>query len=95
VLLRAATWRAARSGLSGHLVDPASRSALPAGARVDALMAHVRPALEARGEWEIAVDLLEDLRARGTSATRQRALKDAREVVQSLAAETADGTGAS
>lgn len=93
VLLRAATWRAARSGLSGHLVDPATRSALPAGARVDALMAHVRPALEARGEWEIAVDLLEDLRARGTSATRQRAFKDAREVVQSLAKETAEGTG--
>ncbi|MEV4508753.1 glutamate--cysteine ligase [Dactylosporangium sp. NPDC049525] len=110
VLLRAATWRAARSGLSGHLVDPATRSAVTAGARVDALMAHIRPALEARGEWEIAVDLLEDLRARGTSATRQRALKSAkgdssksnstksdgsREVVQSLAAETAEGTGSS
>jgi carboxylate-amine ligase len=88
VLLRAATWRAARSGLSGHLVDPATRSALPANARVDALMAHIRPALEARYEWDIAVDLLEDLRHRGTSATRQRAFKDAREVVQSLAEET-------
>ena len=66
VLLRAATWRAARSGLSGHLVDPSTRSPLPAGARIDALLAHVRPALEARGEWETAVDLLEDLRARGT-----------------------------
>lgn len=92
VLLRAATWRAARSGISGQLVDPATRSALPAAARIDALMTHVRPALEARGEWEIAAGLLEDLRARGTSATRQRALRDAREVVQSLAEETAAET---
>ena len=63
--------------------------------RVDALMAHIRPALEARGDWEVAVDLLEDLRARGTSATRQRAIGQVREVVQSLAKETAEGTGGS
>lgn len=99
VLLRAATWRAARSGLTGHLVDPSTRAPVTAGARVDALLAHLRPALEARGEWEIAVDLLQELRARGTSATRQRALwsstGDTRKVVQSLAAETAEGTGSS
>ncbi|WP_238014972.1 glutamate--cysteine ligase [Dactylosporangium sp. AC04546] len=88
VLLRAATWRAARSGLSGHLVDPATRTAVPAGVRIDALLTHLRPALEARGEWETAVDLLTDLRSRGTSATRQRKHNSLRENVLALAEET-------
>jgi carboxylate-amine ligase len=88
VLLRAATWRAARSGLSGHLVDPATRSAVPAGVRIDALLAHVRPALEARGEWDTALDLLSDLRHRGTSATRQRHAPTPLDAVLALAEET-------
>ncbi|UWZ40636.1 glutamate--cysteine ligase [Dactylosporangium roseum] len=88
VLLRAATWRAARSGLSGHLVDPSTRTAVPAGVRIDAFLNHVRPALEARGEWETAVDLLADLRGRGTSATRQRRAPSHREAVLALVAET-------
>ncbi|GGM59805.1 glutamate--cysteine ligase [Dactylosporangium sucinum] len=88
VLLRAATWRAARSGLSGHLVDPSTRTAVPAGVRIDALFTHLRPALEARGEWETAVDLLTDLRGRGTSATRQRKHATLRENALALAEET-------
>ncbi|WP_432975853.1 carboxylate-amine ligase [Dactylosporangium sp. CA-233914] len=91
VLLRAATWRAARSGLSGHLVDPATRSAVPAGVRIDALLSHVRPALEARGEWDTALELLDGLRGRGTSATRQRRAASHREVVLALVDETARG----
>ena len=90
VLLRAATWRAARSGLDGHLVDPATRSSVPAGERVDALMAHARPALEERGDWKTAVELLAALRARGTSASRQRRANGPRELVATLAAETRD-----
>ncbi|GAA3268240.1 glutamate--cysteine ligase [Dactylosporangium vinaceum] len=89
VLLRAATWRAARSGIGGHLVDPQARTAVPAGVRIDALMRHVRPALERRGEWETAIDLLDALRSRGTSATRQRKGASHREVVLGLVEETA------
>jgi carboxylate-amine ligase len=88
VLLRAATWRAARSGLGGHLVDPATRTAVPAGVRIDALLNHVRPVLEARGEWDTVLELLTDLRNRGTSATRQRRAASLRETVLALAAET-------
>ncbi|WP_344615563.1 glutamate--cysteine ligase [Dactylosporangium salmoneum] len=88
VLLRAATWRAARYGIGGHLVDPATRAAVPAAERIDALMAHARPALEARGEWGVATELLAGLRARGTSAARQRAAGSHREVVLALAKET-------
>jgi carboxylate-amine ligase len=89
VLLRAATWRAARSGLGGHLVDPTTRTAVPAGVRIDALLRHVRPALEQRGEWETALDLLAALRSRGTSATRQRKAATHREAVLALVEETA------
>jgi hypothetical protein len=56
--------------------------------RIDALLNHVRPALEARGEWDTVLELLTDLRNRGTSATRQRRAASLRETVLALAAET-------
>jgi glutamate---cysteine ligase / carboxylate-amine ligase len=74
VLIRAATWRAARSGLSGLLLDPLTRQAHPAHEQVDRLFAHCRPALEARGDWATACELWNGLAARGTSADRQRTL---------------------
>jgi carboxylate-amine ligase len=89
VLLRAATWRAARSGLGGHLVDPDTRTSVPAERRLEALLAHVRPALEERGEWSIVEGLIGALRARNTSAVRQRRLSDPAGVVAALIAETA------
>jgi carboxylate-amine ligase len=93
VLLRAATWRAARSGLLGHLVDPVTRRSVPAGERIRALFDHVRPALEARGDLGTATELWKALEARGTSADRQRTLlaKGAghRDVVAALVRETA------
>ncbi len=72
VLLRAATWRAARSGLMGHLLDPVARSSVPAHERVHALLRHTREALEARDDWDTAVQLWSALQARGTSTDRQR-----------------------
>jgi glutamate---cysteine ligase / carboxylate-amine ligase len=92
VLLRAATWRAARSGLIGHLLDPLARCAVPAHDRVDALLRHTRDALEDRGDWDAVAQLWTALRARGTSADRQRELlrtgAEHRELVAALAAET-------
>jgi carboxylate-amine ligase len=93
VLLRAATWRAARSGLGGLLLDPVSRTAVPAAERVSALFDHVRAALEHRGDWETAQELWNALRRRGTSCHRQRALlrqgHSAGSLVAALAEETA------
>ena len=93
VLVRAATWRAARSGLGGLLVDPLTRSAAPARERVEALLTHVREKIEARGDWETVVDLWGALSARDTSAARQRARLRAggshAELVAALASETA------
>jgi glutamate---cysteine ligase / carboxylate-amine ligase len=95
VLLRAATWRAARSGLDGQLIDPQTIRAAPAEAVVHKLLAHVRPVLQDRGEWAEVAQLTEELLARGPSARRQRAaLEQGRspaEMVAGLAAETSTG----
>jgi glutamate---cysteine ligase / carboxylate-amine ligase len=92
-LLRAATWRAARSGLEDNLVHPLTGRPVPAGEAVTALLSHVRPALEERDEWDIVRGMAAALLARGTSARRQREVLardgDHRAVVAAVVAETA------
>ncbi|WP_406864310.1 glutamate--cysteine ligase [Streptomyces sp. HUAS MG47] len=76
--LRAATWRAARSGLEGDLIDPLTRRPASAHAIVRATLRHLRPALEAYGDWETAHSLTEEALARGSAAHRlRRAASDA------------------
>jgi carboxylate-amine ligase len=72
-LLRAAKWRAARSGLDGDLVDVVGARALPAAELLEVLLAAVRPGLEAAGDLEEVTALVRATLARGTGATRQRA----------------------
>ena len=72
-LLRAAHWRASRDGLAGELLDPRDGDRRPARTVVEALIDHVRPALEETGDAAPALDGLERLLARGTGASRQRA----------------------
>lgn len=72
-LLEAETWRAARSGLEGDLVDPATATPMPAGQLIRQLLAGLRPALEASDDWEQVTGLAEAALARGSSAARQRA----------------------
>ncbi|GIJ48936.1 putative glutamate--cysteine ligase 2 [Virgisporangium aliadipatigenens] len=90
-LLRAATWRAARSGLDAELVHPVTGRPVPAADAVRALLEHVRPGLESNGDLAIVRELTADLLARGTSARRQRAVLagggDLRDVVDSVVAE--------
>ena len=94
-LVRAARWRAARSGLSGVLVDPRGARALPAREVVGALLEHVRPALDELGDTERVVAGVDALVGRGTAADRQRAVYERRErladVVDALVAETRAG----
>ncbi|WP_199424158.1 carboxylate-amine ligase [Actinotalea solisilvae] len=71
--LRAATWRASRSGLGGDLVSPVTFRPVPAQEAVDQLVTHVRPALEDLGDLEAVTELLQGPWRRGTGATRQRA----------------------
>jgi carboxylate-amine ligase len=72
-LLRAAKWRAARSGLDGDLVDVVGARALPAAELVEVFLAAVRPGLEAAGDLEEVTELVRATVARGTGAARQRA----------------------
>ncbi|MFC8430955.1 glutamate--cysteine ligase [Streptomyces sp. NPDC057253] len=70
--LRGASWRAARSGLEGALVDPRTHREAPAADVVRGLLARLRPALEAHGDWETVSDLAEAALAEGSAAERMR-----------------------
>ncbi|MFJ7125553.1 glutamate--cysteine ligase [Streptomyces sp. NPDC098101] len=70
--LRAATWRAARSGLEGDLVDPVTRLAAPAAAVVHGMVRRLRPTLEEYGDWDTVRTLAEEALAQGSAAHRLR-----------------------
>ncbi|MEU0948161.1 glutamate--cysteine ligase [Streptomyces canus] len=70
--LRGASWRAARSGLEGALVDPVTHREAPAADVVCGLLARLRPALEAHGDWGTVSDLTEAALAEGSAAERMR-----------------------
>lgn len=70
--LRAATWRAARMGLSETLVHPCGRDLRPAREVVEGLVAHVEPALDAAGDLARVQEGVERV-LRGTGSTLQRA----------------------
>jgi carboxylate-amine ligase len=72
-VLRAALWRAARSGLEGDLLDlPRSARPVPAARAVDTLVTDLRPVLEAAGDWPAVRDLAARALGRESSAERQR-----------------------
>ena len=77
-LIRLATWRAARSGLEGELVDVVERRPVPAHELLARLVEHVRPALEDAGRLDDVRVLLEQVQGRGTGAARQRAARSGR-----------------
>jgi carboxylate-amine ligase len=71
-LLRAATWRAARYGISGELIDVEAQTALPARALIGRFLERLRPALEELGDWDEVSELVARTLADGTAADRQR-----------------------
>jgi carboxylate-amine ligase len=71
-LLRAATWRAGRHGLTGELLHPQSRSLAPATAVVGALIQHTEAALADAGDLDTVRELAAAVLARGTGAAQQR-----------------------
>ena len=90
-LVRAARWRAARSGLSDVLVDPRGAAALPAREVVRALLEHVRPALDELGDQAAVAGGVDAILRRGTSADRQRAVGDPAAALDHLVEETRAG----
>jgi carboxylate-amine ligase len=74
--LRAATWRAARFGLSGTLVDPVGHGLSPARAVLESLVDLVGDRLRANGDEHRVRDGVARVLA-GTGATRQRSALEA------------------
>jgi glutamate---cysteine ligase / carboxylate-amine ligase len=72
-LLRAAQWRASRSGVYGELVDVFERRAVPASSMLDRLFEHLRPELDTAGDADLVRSGLDRILAEGTAADRQRA----------------------
>ncbi|MFB8245700.1 glutamate--cysteine ligase [Streptomyces sp. NPDC055952] len=82
--LRAATWRAARSGLEGPLVDPRTRRAAPAPAVLRRMRDRLRPALQAAGDWETVSTLLDEALAAGSAAQRLRRVAASEDLLASV-----------
>jgi glutamate---cysteine ligase / carboxylate-amine ligase len=94
-LLRAATWRAARSGLEGDLIDladPSGPTLVPPSLLVERLVSELRPELETFGDWKQVLELSQRALAVGSSAARQRRMAGRRgeltDVVDDLLAQT-------
>lgn len=91
-LARAATWRAARSGLEGDLIDVTTSRPRPAADVVRALIDLVEPELIDSGDLALVRDLAERALRCGSSAHRQRAVLRQRgrleDVVDALVAQT-------
>ncbi|MFI8962584.1 glutamate--cysteine ligase [Streptomyces sp. NPDC053493] len=73
-LLRLASWRAARSGLRGPLVDPETMRPTSAEAALAALVRHTEAALADSGDLDRVRRGVAEHLARGGGADRQRAL---------------------
>jgi carboxylate-amine ligase len=89
--LRACHWRAGKYGLSDALVDPLSRELRPAGEVLDALMAHVYPALEDAGDAETVVDGVRRVLVHSGASAQRAAYErtgDVRGVVDDLIVRT-------
>lgn len=91
-VLRAASWRAARFGVDGELLDPATGVPVPSADAVAALLAHVRPALEESGDAAEVDATAAAVLGRGSGARRQRSAYarrgDIQDVLGVLARET-------
>lgn len=71
-LLRAASWRAARSGLEGDLVDVPSKELVPPSRAVRQMLEHLADDLVDAGDWDVVSEIAVELLGRGSSAARQR-----------------------
>ncbi|MER7519096.1 glutamate--cysteine ligase [Streptomyces sp. NPDC126499] len=95
-LLRLASWRAARSGLQGPLLDPRTLRETPAEAALEVLLEHTDKALRDSGDRDGAHRALTTLLTRGGGAQRQRELHragaDLGEVVRECVRITAGDT---
>ncbi|WP_028477795.1 glutamate--cysteine ligase [Nocardia sp. CNY236] len=98
-VLRAAYWKAARSGLVGDGVDPHDGEVAPVPTLLSRLIDHAAPALEATGDRQFVDEAFARLLIRGNGACRQVAAFRARgeigDVIAEVARATLEGCGRS
>ena len=91
--LRAAYWKSARDGLDGHAIDLVeTHASAPARELLAGLVDHVRPALEALGDYDMARAELTRIAEEGNGAMRQRQAYRRRDEVADVLAEAATAT---
>jgi carboxylate-amine ligase len=91
--LKAAYWKSARDGLDGQAVDLLEgHEPAPTRALLDRLVEHVRPALEAVGDYELVRAGLDRITKQGNGAMRQRRAFQRRGEVADVIAEAAAAT---
>ena len=71
-LLKGATWRASRYGMTGELYDPVTSRTLPAFDLLDHVVDRLTPTLTATGDLQLARAGVERLRRTGTGCVAQR-----------------------
>ncbi|MFF9814855.1 glutamate--cysteine ligase [Streptomyces sp. NPDC014006] len=93
-MLRLAAWRAARSGIDGELVHPATMRPAPAEEVLQALLRHVEEALADSGDLEYARESCARLLRDGNGARIQRALLERTDSLRDVVAECVQHTQA-
>ncbi|WP_084501260.1 glutamate--cysteine ligase 2 [Nocardia xishanensis] len=91
-MLRAAYWKAARSGIDGDAVAPMDGRVLPARELLAELVEHVEPALKELGDREFVTDTIAAVLERGNGATRQLRAFGAGGDVAAVIAELSEAT---
>ncbi|WP_107656093.1 glutamate--cysteine ligase 2 [Nocardia suismassiliense] len=94
-MLRAAYWKAARTGLDGDLLDPMCGRIVPARDLIAEFIDYVGPALDELGDRRLVTDSLTAVLVRGNGAMRQlnafRKRREVGDVVAELASATLTG----
>ncbi|WP_051020791.1 carboxylate-amine ligase [Nocardia araoensis] len=91
-MLRAAYWKAARSGLAGDGVDPRDGTVAPVRDLLSRLIDHAAPALDEAGDRRFVDEAFGRLLARGNGAHRQVAALRVRGEIDDVVEEVARAT---
>ena len=75
--LKAARWRARHDGLTGSLLDPVTRSFVPAEQALDSLVKTIGASLDSAGTRDRVTDGIHRVLTRGNGAARQRSVAGA------------------
>ena len=91
--LGAAYWKSAHDGLDGEAIDLSeSHASVPAVSLLDGLIDHVRPALEAVGDYDMVRAEVARISEIGNGAIRQRRAWQGRHDIADVLAEAAVAT---